>query len=588
MCALTIPASQALAQEPAPTGETEVAYETEIRGVTGGVKDLITKSANLYRLKDKPPSSVPALRARVDADLDTIEKILRSEGYYGFRLEHEIDSRARPVKVRIDIDPGPIYRLRTFTMRYEDDKPGRILLTNPYALGVIPGERAKSQSIVDAEGKLVRLLGESGYPFAKVKNRDVVVDHGERAVAVTFDMIAGPYVTIGPITVEGTQRVERAYVNRLIELRPGAMFDLAAIDETRRRLFASGLFDTVLVEWPQSAEDNSALPITVKVTERDRRTLSAGVNYSTTDGAGADFSWTHRNMFGEGERIELGIRISELELSAFADFLKPNFGQLDQDLIGRFETRKQDTDAYEQTTLGGSVGLQRRLSKQWKASLGTGVEAAEVDERRRPVQDYLIFSLPGEASYDGSNDLLDPSRGVRLTFDASPSKVIGDSNANFLLGSVTGRTYYEALPEKQLVLAARARVASLVGAERDDIPASRRLYSGGGGSIRGYKFQTVGPLDTANRPIGGRSLVEAALEARFRVFEDYGIVPFVEGGTAFNDPLPSDQTLRWAAGIGFRYYTSIGPLRLDVATPLNKRAGVDDSFAFYISLGQAF
>src|SRR4051812_13181920 len=155
LCALIIAASPAPAQEP-PATETEVAYETELRGVTGEIKDLITKSANLYRLKDKPPSSVPALRARVDADLDIIEKILRSEGYYGFRLEQEIDSRARPVKVRIDVDPGPIYQLRTFTIRYEDDRPGRILLTNPYALGILPGERARSQAIVDAEAKLVR------------------------------------------------------------------------------------------------------------------------------------------------------------------------------------------------------------------------------------------------------------------------------------------------------------------------------------------------------------------------------------------------------------------------------------------------
>jgi len=121
-----------------------------------------------------------------------------------------------------------------------------------------------------------------------------------------------------------------------------------------------------------------------------------------------------------------------------------------------------------------------------------------------------------------------------------------------------------------------------------DVPADERFYAGGGGSIRGYSYQSVGPLSGGD-PVGGRSLLELSTELRLRLGERFGFVGFLDGGSAFGAAFPDfDEELLWGTGLGFRYFTAVGPLRLDFAVPLDRRHGIDDAFQVYISLGQAF
>lgn len=565
-------------------------YTPKIEGLSGSLKSTAEESLNLFRLKDRKPSSLVALRARLDADIEIVEKILKSEGYYGFRIDHRIDATQQPVSVAITVDPGPAYTLSRYDINYADAaSAGGKLPTNLKAIGITLGDPARAETIVNAQAQLIRQLGEQGHPYAVVDERTVLVHHADQTVTVALAMHAGPSTAFGPVTVKGNERVEEAYVVRLADLHQGDSFSLKKIDDARRRLFGTSLFETVTINWPQSYPGQPQLPATIEVKERDRRTVALGAFYSTTDGAGVEASWTHRNLFGQGERLELGSRVAERELSAYADFLKPNVGRLDQNIIGRADLKDQDTDAYDQRSLATTIGVQRKLSDRWKGSLSGAVEATSIRETDNPpTQKYVIFGLPAQLAYDGSNDLFDPSAGVRVTFDAAPNQVTGDSSARFLFGSVTASTYHEVWPDKRVILAARGRVASLVGADVEDIPASRRLFAGGGGSVRGYAYQSVGPLDANNKPTGGRSLVETSFEARIRITDTLGIVPFIDGGSVSEENWPAGDSFQWAAGLGFRYYTAIGPLRFDVALPLNKRPGVDDSYAIYVSLGQAF
>lgn len=570
--------------------QSGLAYETKIEGLSGSLKSTVEESLNLFRLKDRKPSSLAALRARLDADLEIVDKILKSEGYYAFTIDHRIDATQQPVGVVITVDPGPAYKLSRYDIHYVDgDTAGGKLPTDLKTIGIALGEPARAETIVNAQSQLIRQLGEQGHPYAGVDERTVQVHHADQTVTVALDVHAGPPTSFGPLMVEGNERVESAYIVRLADLHQGDTFNLKKIDDARRRLFGTSLFEAVTINWPQSYPGQPQLPATIEVTERDRRSVALGSFYSTTEGAGVEASWTHRNLFGQGERLELGARVAERELSAYADFLKPNVGRLDQNIIARTDLKDLETDAYDQRSIAGAVGVQRKLSERWKGSLSTAVEATRILETDRPPEKkYVILGLPAQLAYDGSNDLFDPSEGVRLTFDAAPNQVTGDSSAQFLFGSVTGSTYREVWPDKRVILAARGRVASLLGADVEDIPASRRLYAGGGGSVRGYAYQSVGPLDARHKPTGGRSLIETSFEARVRITDTIGIVPFVDGGSVSEDNLSAGESFQWAAGLGFRYYTPIGPLRFDVAFPLNKRPGIDDSFAIYVSLGQAF
>ena len=577
------------AQEETDAQQSGIQYEPKIEGLEGSLKDTAEESLNLFRLKDRRPSSLPALRARLDADLEIVDKILKSEGYYGYRIDHRIDATQKPVSVLLTVDPGTAYKLTRYDIHYLDAEAGSKLPADLKKIGITLGDPARAETIVNAQSKLIRQLGEQGHPYATVEDRTVLVHHADKTVTVALEVRAGPATTFGPITVTGNERVEDAYIVRLADLRQGDTFNLSKMDDARRRLFGTNLFDTVTINRPQTFPGQPQLPVTIEVKEKDRRSVGLGGFYSTTEGAGVEASWTHRNLFGQGERLELGTRVAERELSAFADFLKPNVGRLDQNITARSDLKREDTDAYDQSSFANTVGVQRKLSDHWKGSLAAAFETSRIRETDNPpAQEYLIVGFPAQLAYDGSNDLFDPSEGVRMTFDASPNQVFGDSTARFLLASVIGSTYHEVWPNKRVVLAARGHVASLLGAEVDDIPASRRLYAGGGGSIRGYDYQSVGPLDANNKPTGGRSLVEMSFEARIRITDTIGVVPFVDGGSASEDKFPATDSFQWAAGLGLRYYTPIGPLRFDVAFPLDRRPGIDDTYAIYVSLGQAF
>ncbi|MCG8653085.1 MAG: outer membrane protein assembly factor [Pirellulales bacterium] len=297
---------------------------------------------------------------------------------------------------------------------------------------------------------------------------------------------------------------------------------------------------------------------------------------------------THEESTRDQQLLEelVSQRTAQLEQSLSAELFKPHFQRLDQNLTTSVSAHRNDTEAFEEQALTSRLSIERPLDEHWRGSLGALFEIAKIEDEdgdRRSV----ITGAPAGLNYDTTDDVLDPSKGVRLAFQVMPAVALGGRTATFVSATVGGSTYHDLFGDRRLIAAGRAEVGSIAGAARQDIPATHRLYAGGAGSIRGYDFQTVGPLDSGD-PVGGRSLVELNAELRFRISEDFGIVPFIDGGSAFSDSIPGGESLRWAAGLGLRYYTAIGPIRLDVARPLNRRDDIDDSFEFFISIGQAF
>jgi outer membrane translocation and assembly module TamA len=236
----------------------------------------------------------------------------------------------------------------------------------------------------------------------------------------------------------------------------------------------------------------------------------------------------------------------------------------------------------------------QQLSHQLEATAAIDAVGGELTGTNESVYDfargervrgtYGIAAIPGQVVFDQSNDLLNPTRGYRLKLNLSPETSVRGAVRPYARTMVEGTFYYPF--NDSLVIAGRARAGAIFGIDRDDLAPSRRYYGGGGGSVRGYGFQRLGPFDPQGNPVGGRSLNEFALEARYR-FGNFGIVPFVDAGNSYESTLPTGKDLRFGAGIGGRFYTNFGPLRVDVATPLNPRPG-DGKVALYISIGQAF
>lgn len=573
------------------TSATEVLYELDFEGsADSAIISLLRSSSQLERLQSKPPASLPALERRIEKDIEAFDKALRSEGYYANNLSSRIKPDGDTQLIVIMVETGPIFRLETYKVEFQvptgETAPAAI---SPTELGIEPGAAARSEDIVAAQRQAVRLLGTRGFPRAEVSDQKAVVDHATMTMSVVLMIDTGPAARFGALSFSGLTGVEEDYLRRLARWPLGEVFDRTKLATLRRDLSGTGLFDSVKVSEADTVGADGQLPVVAEVKERERRSLGAGVDYSSSEGAGTRFFWEHRNIFGEAERLRGDLVIAELRQELSGSFIKPDIWQLDQDLRANAGIRHEDTEAFEEQTIEGFLGLERKWRDNWTVGAGTSFEYSIIDDQEGE-DTFALIGLPLTARYDNSDDLLDPTTGFRIGTSLTPYVGVITESTNFLRGEVNASTYYSVLEEDRLILAARGTLGSIAGEETDDIPATKRFYAGGGGSVRGYEFRTLGPLDENDDPLGGRSIVEVGFEARVKVTDEIGIVPFVEGGNVFDDEVPDfSEELQWAAGLGFRYYTAVGPLRLDVAVPVNPRDDdIDDAFQFYISLGQAF
>lgn len=595
--AVVLSGNLAAASEIEP-GETSVrplraevpSYRVEILGVPErALRVLLEETSQLIALRDRPPATFAGLRRRITADLATFETALRSEGYYRSTLAYDIDRESEPITVAIHVSPGPVYRLAQYEIRYVGagaESPG--LPTDIESLGLHIGMAGQARFIVQAERVLLQQLPERAHPLARIVDRTVVVDHADTSISVTVEVEAGPAASFGAVTITGLTSVDEDYVRAFLEWSEGEPYDQRQVDTARLELLGTGLFTSVIIEHTDPVIENGALPITVTVDERKHRSIGAGVSFSTDIGFGGEVFWEHRNLFQQQERLHVSANIAQINQQGGAIFRKPHFLRRQQDLVASAGIKHQDTDAFEELSLSAFGGLERRLDDRWHVSAGVPIEYSVLDDDQGE-RTFTLFGLSLGAVRDSSDSRLDPTRGTRLQLSLTPYYGFSDENLRFLVSDVSGTAYLSVTKDRRIILAGRSKIGSIVGESTEALPANKRFFAGGGGSIRGYEFQRVGPLDQNNNPLGGRSLVEVGAEVRLKLTESFGIVAFAEGGNVYRDVVPDfSRELQWAAGLGLRYFTRVGPLRFDIGFPLNPRKNIDDAFQFYISFGQAF
>lgn len=589
LCAQPQQPSEPAVAEPA-TDLPALRYDVDIDGVEadGTLQDLLRRSSQLIALQDNPPRTEGRLKRRIEEDVEAFGKVLRSQGYYAGKVVYRLRRDTDPIVVELRVEPGPIYRLAEYRVEYTGpSQPAEELPQGAAAVGLEPDMPAQGQAIVDAQSRLIRILRERGHPLARVQDRQAVVDHDQRSMRVTVRVDQGPLAGYGPVLVEGLESISESYIRRLIDLEPGKRYDQTEVDRVRTRLSETELFTGIAIEPGEAVDAHGNIPILVRLTERKHRTVGGGVGWSSSEGFRGEAYWEHRNLLGRSQRLRLSATIGEIEQSMAAAMRVPHFRRIDQDLLGEASAQRESTDAYEELAARTYLGISRPLG-DWKVSGGLSVEYSIVEERGADEEQFVLFGAPLTAARDATDSLLDPTEGYRLAFTATPYFGTVERNIGFVRATALGSAYYAIDEEARYVLAGRAQLGTIVGEGLFDIPASKRFYAGGGGSVRGYEFQKAGPLDGDGDPIGGRSLLEVGAEMRIRVTDSIGIVPFVDGGTVFPNSYPNRLgDMLWAAGLGGRYYTGFGPVRLDVAFPLNPRDG-DDWFQIYVSLGQAF
>ncbi len=568
----------------------EVNYVPGVEGAPDKrVEQLLKDVADTFSLRETSPAGLETLRRRVGGDVLRMLEVLRSEGYYGAQVKTVLEEDSDPVEVRFKVDAGPLYNVESVNLTFAgaDDPLKDPMLKEKCKDLMEEGAPARASDIVDAADGLAALLKNHGYPFAKADRPRAVVDHTGETVRVEISLDPGVKAAFGPTVVSGLEDVEERFVLTKPTWKEGDPYNASMLRETRDRLIYTGLFASVDVRPGESIDPQGRIPIHMDFRERKHRTISFGVGYRTDKGPGLQGSWEHRNFLGRGERLFVDTTFSGDRVAAESVFRKPGFLRADQSLIIEAGTGIESPDAFTSRHVRTTVGLERRISERLTAGAGIGLKASRVDHLGRET-DHGLLSFPLRLDWDSSDDLLNPQKGMRLRLRLAPYADILEKGLYFVRG-YAGLTYYlQLLKDPDLVLATRWGVGSIIGASLDNIPADERFYAGGGGSVRGISFQTAGALD-GTVPRGGRSIMEMSCELRLRLTPSLGVVGFVDGGRAFEGTRPgTGGSILWGAGMGLRYFTFIGPLRLDVAVPLNRREGVDDAFQFYLSIGQAF
>ena len=577
------------------------------------------RELSTLRQLDGKTDTILQVSARARADEELLADMLRTYGYYSGEVVRQLSGgrRARANRdeadagaeaavepsVRFDLLPGTRYRFGTIELGALALLPAPDGERLREVFAIASGDPLYADRIVERELELRVALGESGYPFAEVADPELLIDHARAEGDLTLAVQPGGKYVFGGVISSDPEFLSSRHLARMARFDEGDLFQQSLQTDLRRAVIATGLVSSVTIT-PREArapvgDEPGEVALDVALERAPLRTIAAAIGYGTEDGIKVEGRWEHRNLFPPEGTLRLRGILGTREALASIGVRRNNFRGRDQVLNVDLYASDITTEAVDSRGFGlrGTFEKVSNLLFQKPLSWQLGGELVYTNERNRlarnseialPRRKFLIGGLFGSVTLDESDDLLDPTKGYRATLFLAPEASRSEGSESYYLRTQADASTYKSVGPA--VLAGRVRAATIVGAPLDAIAPSRRLYAGGGGSVRGYGFQGVGPRNDRGEATGGASLVEFSLEARIKTPLMGGaieLVPFFDAGTVGLESTPDFDFVSYGAGIGLRYKTSFGPIRIDVAAPLNP-SEFDSSVVVYVGLGQAF
>jgi translocation and assembly module TamA len=619
-------------------------YRVELATTGNGALDSTLKATSqLIALRTSAPVDPFGLIARARGDLDRLKTVLESFGYYESSVSITINGlpldapqlgdtlsalpRGTDAHGHISFNLGPLYHLGSIRI------DGPVPDFGHSSLALSPGQPAVAAEVLAGGARLLTALENHGYAFAKVDPPVAYEDVDQHVLNLSFHVVTGPQVQIGEIRFEGLKRVNERLVRRRLLLHTGEPYSALAVEHARKDLLTLGVFSAVDVRLADSPDADGRVPVMFQMSERRRHAVSLSGGYSSDLGGSAGVSWSDRNVRGNAEQLKLSATVINLGGTAStgigydtsAKYIIPEFAHRDQSLQFAVGAIKQSLQAYQQQAITSGVTLSRKLSSVWTASVGVSAVRERITQEGI-TQHYTLFALPLGILYDStdlSSPLLDPTHGLRASLTFAPTFPSGGEHSDTFFATQLSVTDYLDIGRLfgsdpgRSVLALRALLASAIGATTSveeidgksvrvpDLPPDQRFYAGGSGTVRGYRYQSIGPEFADGNPVGGTALTALNAEFRQRLGKSFGMALFVDAGDVGEKLSPisglvhggrcsslepsQNSTSCWAVGVGggVRYYTPIGALRFDLAVPTFRRPN-DDRFEVYIGIGQAF
>ena len=568
----------------------ELAYSVTIKGeVDSHLRRKLLNASETVELADRPPPTHHQRNEMINRDVTRLRQVLRAWGYYGGNIEFLVDEERSPTEIIFMVEPGE--RFIVGEVIFEDTRPlprPPAQLPEPGYFRLEEGRPLTTERLIEATEKLRDWFSGRGYPFPESTIKEVVVNHDEKRAQVRIGFNPGPIAVFGETEIDGLDRLAAEYVQRRLLWREGEIFDRRKMRRTQRSLMEDPLFATVEIRPGQQLTTEGRVPMRVSLSERKPRTIKGGTGYRTDLGAKITLGWSHRNWRGRGDRLAGSLILSEPEQSLRWDYRLPDFtGNTKRTLYLGTGVSLEDTDAYRTRGWSAESHVEQRLSPEISASGGLAYRIFRLTET--DGSDELgLLSAPLRLSWDTRDNILDPGKGFKLGLQLAPFIDTFSPDTVFVKARSEASTYFSPLKNDRLVFAVRGEFGTITAESKRKVPLDERFYAGGGGSVRGYAHQAIGPRE-GGLPTGGLSKLEVGSEVRLRLGRRYGAVLFLDGGQVYQESPPEfEQSLLWGWGIGYRHHTDFGPFRIDLAFPLDYRAEFDDRFQLYLSFGQAF
>lgn len=568
----------------------------------GDLKDALEGASALFQESDDAVNGDLGLVIKARDDRERLLAALYENARYGAIVNITVAGtpidelppvpefpRDRPVPVAVDVVPGPVFTVGSVSLTGDASK------FNPADYGLDIGAQANSTLVISAAGKMVEDLEAEGRPLARLTERGLTADHKTSTVDIRIGAEGGPVADVGDVTVSGSKSVDPEFVETWSRLDRNKRYSPEEIRDANERLRKLGVFSSINIVKADRLDQNGQIPLAIEVSDGKQRYFGFGAQFSSLDGFGLQGYWGHRNLFGGAESLKITGSVSrlgeqwdyrELDYLASVEFSKPGIFDAYSTLNLSVIAQQVNPDTYRSTSFTklGNIGYE--LTKRDTITGGFDFTWNETEDFRGTSQ-FLTFSLPITWTRDASDDKLDPREGYRLRLTGIPSYEIYRSNFFHTIdGQVSGYTSFGA--EDGVTLAGKLAMGTLLMApELEDVPATRRFYLGGGGTVRGYAYQEISPRNANGDPLGGRSYMLASFETRIKVTDTVGVVPFVDVGTVSRESYPDFGDIRAGVGLGIRYATPFGPLRLDVAMPVNRYPD-GSRFGIYAGIGQSF
>ncbi len=547
------------------------------------------------------------LKNLVESDKENMRKVAIYNGFFNCVIHPSI-IQTNDLNVVFHVELGPRYSLKNIDITWLDrksvlercppDLQPTLIDLEPSRSDIetfSPGRPAEGDLLLSFEKEIVKSLQSKGFIFASVVDKKFIAFPHTAMVDVHFEIKTGPLVRLGEVTIEGMNDVKDSYIRTRLMWKRGEFYNTEKIEQTETRLLKSGLFQSVVIDCkvPQGTEtllsSGDEVPVTLTVSESKHKTVGAGVSYTTTLGGGTSLEWEHRNIRGIGERLSFRAELWQKMRSITLTYALPQWKRSDRLTSIILEHDHQIYLPYHSTAYKASVLREQTLKRQGIEFVWGGRVEKLHSTRATGNKHNILLKAPLQFKWTSANSQLDPTSGMTMNLKITPSYQFVTPQFSYLISQFTWSTY-DTFFDNSTTLATRFSCGSVSGRSTLNIPIPDRFFGGSENSLRGYKTGSVSPVDSNNEPAGGRSIVTATLELRNRYKNGFGSVFFYDTGNVFNEPLPSFELRRilHSVGGGIRYNTPIGPLRLDIAFPLNRRKGIDPPFQIYFSIGQAF